>query len=307
MRPMVSANGTPQFALLTMLLPKPLSRSMNSLFLRRNLRILLLASLFVASLVAVAFLRQDTHPSTPHVKLPPPAQRSYTPALVTNCKHRMPGHPSRTFETAVHGVGASFVSWTKSEIFDEDIVKLRTHEAFHIIAAPPRCSTLVSASERSPFPSPCAPDSHCHRCGHCGNNIKMFCMTANLNGWLGYLGLSMINAVMCDTDGSMDIFVPRGREDNFALSSEAATANVGEPKHGETVRVLVADDILRDDGFQPDIIGIDTLGHEIHVLRGLRRYLAAAKPGAALVMAGSDPTLTRLRRRSKCSVPTHDN
>lgn len=295
---MVSANGAPQSALLTMLLPKSLSRSVNSLFLRRNVRIYLLAALCVISIFVVAFLRRDTHPLAPRVKLPPPAQRSYTPSLVTNCEHRTPGHPGRTFETAVRGVGVSFVSWAKNETFDMDIVKLRTHEAVRIMSKFRRAATLLDVGAnigKVTFPVLAMPQTHTVIAVEpVETNINMLCMTANLNGWLGYAGFSLIKAAMSDKDGSLDIFVPEGREDNAALNSEAATANVHEPKHGETVRVLVADDVLRDGGFQPDVIKIDTQGHEIHVLRGLKRYLGAAKPGAVLVMAESDPRLMRL-------------
>lgn len=298
---MASAAGASQSGLLHFLavnLPKPISRCVNTLLLRPHLRVFLIALFSLIAFIFMGIFADTTDHAMSVVRLPPPQQRSYASSLVSNCEHRTPSHPGRTFETKVRGARVSFVSWTKNETFDKDIINLRTHEAVRIMSKFRRPATLLDVGAnigKVTFPVLAMPHTHSVIAVEpVEANINLLCMTANLNGWLGNAGLYLLKAAMSDKSGSMDIFVPEGREDNAALNSEAATANVHEHKHGEPVRVLVADHVLRDSGLKPDVIKIDTQGHEIHVLRGLRGYLRNAEPGSVLVMAESDPKLMRI-------------
>jgi len=98
--------------------------------------------------------------------------------------------------------------------------------------------------------------------------------------------------VMSDNDGSLQIFVPDGREDNAALSSDASVANLnGIGQHAETIQTISGDEFLRTGKFTPDVIKIDVQGHELHVLKGLKNYLKSAQ--RTLVIAESDPKLMK--------------
>lgn len=228
----------------------------------------------------------------------PKNERVYAPALVRDCAHRTPESPGRTFETHVKGVGVSFASWTKNSSFDKDSVALRTHEAVRLMSKLPQAGTILDVGAnigKVTFPILAMPQMHSVIAVEpVSTNVNLLCMTASLNGWIGNPGFTLLQAAMSDKMGQLDIYVPEGREDNAALSSDAATANVHEEKHGEVVKVLVGDDVLREGGFQPDLIKIDTQGHEIHVLKGLKGYLKNAPPESVLVMAESDPKLMAL-------------
>lgn len=282
------------------LLPKPVARALASFVLRlrspTRALLLFLAALFVLVVLASQIPSQLSAP--PHGRTVTHHIRRYSDAEVKDCVHRTPNSLGRTFETRVHGVDVSFASWTKNETFDKDIVKLRTHEAVRIIKQFDRPVTLLDVGAnigKVTFPVLAMPHSHTVIAVEpVKTNMNLLCLTANLNGWLSRPGLMLLEAAMSDRDGTMEIFVPEGREDNAALNSEAATANVHEHKHGEVVRLLVADDVIEDSGLKPDIIKIDTQGHEIHVMRGLRKYLATAKPRTVLVMAESDPKLMQI-------------
>lgn len=209
--------------------------------------------------------------------------------------HRTPESLGRTFETKVRGVDVSFVSWTKNDTFDKDTVVLRVHEAVRVMSKFQRAATLLDVGAnigRVTFPVLAMTQMHSVIAVEpVSTNVNMLCMTANLNGWLGYPGFVLLQAALSDTRGEMEVYVPEGREDNAALSSEAATANVHGRKYRETTRVVTADDVLGDGAFKPDLIKVDTQGHELHVLRGMSRYLASAEPKRVLVMAENDPKL----------------
>lgn len=124
-------------------------------------------------------------------------------------------------------------------------------------------------------------------------NLNRLCRIAQLNSWLNSPSLTLVHAAASDRVANQTIFVPRGREDNAALSADAATLNVRKRKGEEHIFLLDGDGLLQETGFRPKLIKIDTQGHELFVLRGLRRYLTNAARGEVLVMAELDEGLTR--------------
>lgn len=279
--------------------PKFAAKTFVWLYLRPRGHFCLVLLTLLISLITllVRFLSCSLHLATfsERTHLLPIQRRSYAPVLVSNCEHRIPESLGRTFETNVRGVGVSFVSWTRNDTFDKYTVVLHVHEAVRLMSKFQRPATLLDVGAnvgKVTFPVLAMKQVHSVIAVEpVSTNVNMLCMTANLNGWVGYPGFIILHAAMSDAEGDTVIYVPEGREDNAALSSEAATANVHKGKHREAVRTLVVDDVLRDGAFKPDLIKIDTQGHELHVLRGMRRYLASAEPKQVLVMAESDPKL----------------
>lgn len=218
--------------------------------------------------------------------------------VVRDCVFRTPGSVGRTFEAKVKGVNVSFAAWTPNESFDKEVVSLRTHEAVRIMSRLGRAGTLLDVGAnigKVTFPTLALPETHTVVAVEpVSVNVNQLCMTGNLNGWLGHSGFLLLHAAMSETVGEMEIYVPRGREDNAALNAQAATANVGNMGQNERVRLVVGDDVISELGFKPDLIKIDTQGHELHVLRGLRKYLGTSEAGNVLVMAESDPKLMRM-------------
>lgn len=225
-------------------------------------------------------------------------KRVYDNVTVSDCLSRMPATQGRTFETRVRGVRVSFAGWTANETFDRQAIALRTHEAVRIMSKFERAATLLDIGAnvgKVTFPVLAMRAVHTVVAVEpVKKNMNMMCVTANLNGWLGRPGLLLLEAAMSDKKDQVQIFVPKGREDNSAINRKAATANVHEHEVRETVHTLVADEVLEQGGFTPDVIKIDTQGHELHVLRGLKRYLMKAESGAVLVMAESDPKLMNI-------------
>lgn len=297
-----SNQQTQQILVFATLLPKPVARALASLYLRLRGHFRVVVPTFIGVCLLCTFLvtRNEGGFSTfrADAKLPAFEHRSYASSVVTDCVHRTPETEGRTFETNVRGVGVSFVSWTQNATYDKDHVLLRVHEAVRLMSKLRRAGTLLDVGAnigKVTFPVLAMHQMHSVVAVEpVSTNVNMLCMTANLNGWLGNAGLTLLEAAMSDAEGELEIFVPEGREDNAALSSEAATANVHEHKHGEQVKVLVGDNVLQDGGFKPDLIKIDTQGHELHVLKGLKGYLKKAAPESVLVMAESDPKLMAL-------------
>lgn len=122
-------------------------------------------------------------------------------------------------------------------------------------------------------------------------NLNYICRTAQLNSWLGSR-LTIVHAAVSDRIDKERIFVPIGREDNAAISTNAATKNVDKPKRGEDIFLLDGDGLLQETGFKPKFIKIDTQGHELFVLKGLKQYLKNAHKGEVIVMAELDYGLT---------------
>ena len=89
----------------------------------------------------------------------------------------------------------------------------------------------------------------------------------------------VIAAAASNLTGWSSVYLP-GRDDNAALSSKAATANVGGSSKEIRIRTVRLDDYLASIGDASDIRAakIDTQGHELEVLRGLGDYLRTLRP-----------------------------
>lgn len=222
-------------------------------------------------------------------------ERSYSHVLVNDCIERTPKIGGKTYEAVVNGVGVSFVSWTENASVTRTREVLRTFDTVRIMAKFDRPATLLDVGAnvgKVSFPVMSMAETHTVvAIEPVKKNMDHLCMTANLNGWLGHPGLILIQAAMSDRSGDMKIYVPEGREDNAALDENAATANVRNPNYEEVVHIIDGDSLLQEGGFEPDVIKIDVQGHEIHVLRGLQRYLIRAKN--VVVIAESDPKLMK--------------
>ena len=124
-------------------------------------------------------------------------------------------------------------------------------------------------------------------------NLNQLCKTAQLNSWLNSPRLTMVHAAASDHIATETIYIPIGRGDNAALSTDAATKNVLRPKRAEQIFLLDGDGLLKEIGFNPRIIKIDTQGHELYVLRGLKKFLSKAGKGEVLIIAELDFGLTK--------------
>lgn len=116
-------------------------------------------------------------------------------------------------------------------------------------------------------------------------NAEMVAITVHLNRWENRVAL--VRAVASDVDGgSANITIPRGNEDNAALSAGAATLNVHGQPGTETVPVVSVDSLLDS---RPDIrrrvkmVKIDVQGHELKVLQGMKRFLHQATDAVLLI------------------------
>lgn len=219
-------------------------------------------------------------------------ERKYKHVLVGNCISRLPTG-GRTVKTKVKGVNVNYVSWAETE--EKSITSLRAYPPVRAMSKFRRPAVLLDVGAnigKISFPTMGMFEPHTVIAVEpVRKNMDALCMGANLNGWNGHPNLILVEAAMSDADGEMQIFVPEGREDNSALSSTAATANVHVSQHPETIYTVSGDGFLEAGGFKPDVIKIDTQGHELHVLRGLRNYLKRAK--RVLVIAESDPKLMK--------------
>ncbi len=219
-------------------------------------------------------------------------ERKYNHVLVDNCIKRLPTG-GRTVKTKVKGVNVNYVSWAESS--EKAITSLRAYPPVRVMSKFRRPAVLLDVGAnigKISFPTMGLFEPHIVIAVEpVRKNMDALCMGANLNGWNGHPNLILVEAAMSDTDGEMEIFVPEGREDNSALSSTAATANVHVSQHPETIHTVSGDKFLKAGGFKPDVIKIDTQGHELHVLRGLKKYLKRAR--RVLVIAESDPKLMK--------------
>ncbi len=119
------------------------------------------------------------------------------------------------------------------------------------------------------------------------NTMQWLCRTATLNGYNHHPRLMLVNAAFSSSDTEMEIYIPK-RADNAAISRAASTSQIGGSSRREVIHTVAGDRFLELSGLRPNVIKIDTQGHEMQVLRGLRRYLRDARP---LVIAESDPRL----------------
>jgi FkbM family methyltransferase len=121
------------------------------------------------------------------------------------------------------------------------------------------------------------------------SNLRAFSLSVCFNGFADRV--TLVGAAVAAAAGSMDIFVPRGRADNTALSPAAASANVGGAADAFTVPVVALDGFLRaEDVRDLWLLKIDVQGFELGVMEGARAVLSAL-PREAWVVAEHDPKL----------------
>lgn len=219
-------------------------------------------------------------------------ESQYSHVLVKDCLSRL-AVGGVTTRTEVRGAGVSYISWSPNQ--RTSLRRLRTYPPVQIMKKFKRPAVLLDVGAnigKIAFPTMSLYEPHTVIAVEpVRTNVDRLCMTANLNGWLKHPGLVLVEAAMSDSDSSVKIYVPDGREDNSALSSTASIANVHVSQHVEKIQTIAGDKFLEVSDFHPDVIKIDTQGHELHVLRGLRKYLAKAE--RTLVIAESDPKLMK--------------
>jgi len=220
-------------------------------------------------------------------------ERKYSHVLVKDCMRRLPSG-GKTTDTKVRGIGVNYVSWAKNP--EDAIFNLRAYPPVRAMSKFRRPATLLDIGAnigKITLPVMGLFEPHTViSIEPVSKNMDALCMGANLNGWMGHPNLILVEAAMSDNDGSLQIFVPDGREDNAALSSDASVANLnGIGQHAETIQTISGDEFLRTGKFTPDVIKIDVQGHELHVLKGLKNYLKSAQ--RTLVIAESDPKLMK--------------
>lgn len=297
---MTSASPTPPslpLQFVAFLFPKPFSRSVKSLFLRPHLLLLSAFSVCLVGLTAVILFSQSADngfsPQLPRHQ----HDSEYTTSLINTCRHVTSGDAGRTFAARVEGVGASFVSWTTNSSLDYSALTLDTHEAVRIMSKFPRPATLLDVGANIGMVTmPVLAMSQMHSVvavEPVAKNIDVLCMTAHLNGWLGNAGFQLVKSALSDRTRSVEIFVPPARKDNAALSSEPFTKDADVGMEVDLVHILAGDDILAFNGLKPDVIRIDTHGHELYVIRGLKEYLRGAPSGAVVARERISRTVTR--------------
>lgn len=244
--------------------------------------------------LSMLLLRPQTPSLTGHVlSYQGKLESDYAHVIVKDCISRLPTG-GRTTRTEVRSAGVSYVSWSADD--SSALHRLRPYPPVRVMGKFNRPATLLDVGAnigKISFPVMAMSQAHTViAIEPVRENVDELCMNANLNGWLSNPRFVLVQAAMSDKDGEMQIFVPEGRGDNAALSESAAVANVHVAQHPQTIHTISGDAFLEAGGFTPDVIKIDTQGHEIHVLRGLKRFLARASN--TLVIAESDPKLMKI-------------
>lgn len=163
----------------------------------------------------------------------------------------------------------------------------------HVQASAPRHALRRRSKYRQGHDArPCYEQNALSRCSRAsGKKHRRALYDSTFERVVGKCWFSLVKAALSDRTQNLEIFVPPARKDDAALSSEPVTKDVGVGKEVDLVHMFAGDDILAVNGLKPDVIRIGTHGHELHVLRGLKKYLRGAPPGAVVVMTQSDPKL----------------
>jgi FkbM family methyltransferase len=125
-------------------------------------------------------------------------------------------------------------------------------------------------------------------------NLRVLKLAACFNGFGERF--SIVGAAVGAADGAVDIFIPRGRSDNTALSAEVSIANVGGDSPQRVTVPKVALDSWAKVALSPAdvekvwLVKIDVQGFELGVMEGARALLKAL-PRTAWVVAEHDPAL----------------
>jgi len=250
------------------------------------------AALCILSFCTFSYFSGSFSSATPEHNLLAPAA-SYDAVIVKDCAARLP-EGGVTTTTKVRAVGIKYLSW----MFDVESAfpSLRAYPPVRVMHAFKRPAVLLDVGAnvgKISFPTLALPQQHTVIAVEpVRKNMDILCKTANLNHYDNNPKLTLVQGALSDTDSTFKIYVPDGREDNSAISADAATANVHVPSHAEEIRTISGDNFLNSMGIAPDVIKIDVQGHEYAVLKGLSGYLGSTQK-KVLVIAESDPKLMK--------------
>lgn len=116
--------------------------------------------------------------------------------------------------------------------------------------------------------------------------------------------VALVAGAVTNTSGILQIYAPKGRTDNTALSKKGSTLNVGGAVDTFNVTAVEIDKYL-DNAVSKMLrsrimlVKIDTQGHELSVLKGMRRFLSnppskeSLKGWSFVVIAEYHPGLQR--------------
>ncbi|KAK1744755.1 SAM-dependent methyltransferase [Skeletonema marinoi] len=92
--------------------------------------------------------------------------------------------------------------------------------------------------------------------------------------------VALVEGAVTNQSGILEIYAPRGRTDNTALSRKGSTLNVGGDVDVEKVTAIEIDTYINN-AVSSDLrrnimlVKIDTQGHELNVLQGMKSFLSA--------------------------------
>lgn len=91
--------------------------------------------------------------------------------------------------------------------------------------------------------------------------------------------IALVRGAVTNQSGVLEIYAPRGRTDNTALSRKGSTLNVGGDVDVEKVTAIEIDTYINN-AVSSDLrrnimlVKIDTQGHELNVLQGMKMFLS---------------------------------
>ncbi len=216
-------------------------------------------------------------------------ERAYGHVLQRDCASSMPLSSGSITSTQVGTSALSYLTYMPTG--RTPLKRVRLEGPVRVMMSFNRSALLLDVGAnvgRISFPTLAMPQRHrVISVEPVKNTVRWLCRTATLNGYNHHPRLTLVNAAFSSSDATMEIFIPK-RADNAAISRVASTSHIGGGSRREVIHTVAGDRFLELGGLRPDVIKVDTQGHELQVLRGLRRYLRDARP---LVIAESDPQL----------------
>ena len=229
---------------------------------------------------------------------------SYNSRIVTQCPHSAKYSRGETKLVCGRTCDQNYTVWAAPGVStltvktdDVNIVKMKPHVAPYFVSKQPNPIDVLDVGANIGIVTAAI---LALRKGHrvlavepVEKNLNQICKISWLNSWLNSPLLTLVHAAASDHVGNETIYVPIGRGDNAAFTSEAATKYVGGSAQAEEIFLLDGDGLLEETGFKPRLIKIDTQGHELFVLRGLKNFLKNAGKGEVIVIAELDIGITK--------------
>lgn len=221
---------------------------------------------------------------------------SYNSRIVTQCPHSANYSKGDTILLCGSTCEQNYTAWAASGITtgadptdDENILRMRGEVGPYFVSQQPNPIDVLDVGANTGIVTGAI---LALRKGHrvlavepVEENLNQLCKISQLNHWLSSPLLTIVHAAASDRIGNKTIYVPIGRGDNSAFTTVAATKAVGGSTRPEEIFLLDGDGLLKETGFKPRIIKIDTQGHELFVLRGLKDFLKNAGKGEVIVIA----------------------